>query len=162
MRRVALIALLLTALLAPPAAASDQSVYDAWVSRDADFTRLGKRLDRQLGNADRSGYQRVRRPLRTLRGMIRAVDELQPVIRRENTSSDAGRRGKKRALASNRALRSSFRHARRWLQAARAGHTGRAGGHLRRANRLARKALRLTKAARKAFKQAGVTVKPAP
>lgn len=159
MRRVAITALVLAGLLAPPAAASDQSVYDAWVSRDADFSRHGKRLARQLDAADRSQYRRIRPAVRTLGKMIRTVNELQPVIRAEKPGSEAGKRGKARAIKSNRALRSSFRQARRWLRV-RATGDPRADRILARANRLARRAGRLTKSARKAFRQAGVTVKP--
>ena len=63
----AVAAALLVALPAPVASASDQSVYDAWVSRDDDFARLGARTGRQLRAWKDRDYRRPAKLLRTLR-----------------------------------------------------------------------------------------------
>ena len=92
MRRTALIALLACALLAPPAAASDRSVYDAWISRDDAFGRLADDFRRAARVYRRSDGQRIRPTIRVSRKAIALVGDVLPAIARVEPSSDAGRR----------------------------------------------------------------------
>jgi hypothetical protein len=156
MRRVALIALLLTGLLAPPAAASDRSVYEAWVSRDATFDRLGSEFRRAARIYRRSDGERIRPTLKVSRKTIAAIDELIPVMKREQPGSGAGRRGKKLALASVRQLRRSLVLLRRGIRAVKTSNGTSGGPALRSSQRLARRARRTERKARAAFRKAGV------
>jgi hypothetical protein len=149
MRRATVIALLAAALLAPSAAASDRSVYAAWTSRDDAFTRLGKQFTRAARIYRRSDGRRAGPTLRVSRKMIAVIDDVVPAIRREDASSDAGRRGKSRAITSLRLLRRS-------LATLRSGIRARDAARIRRSGRLARRSAKIARRAQAAFKQAGV------
>jgi hypothetical protein len=158
MRRTALTALLIAAVMAPPAAASDQSVYDAWVSRDAAFDRLGKEFRRAARAYRRSDGERIRPTLKVARKTIGVIDELLPAIKREQPGSDAGRRGKQLALTSVRQLRKSLVNLRRGVRAVKRSDGTSGGPVLRKSQRQARRARTTERKGRKAFRRAGVNV----
>jgi hypothetical protein len=157
MRRTALATLLLTALLAAPAAADDRSVYTAWVSHDKEFTQLGKEFRRGQRVFRRSHGQRPQAALKAAKKTINLLDQVIPAMKAEQPSSDAGRRAKAHALASTRLFRASLVHAEKWLRAYAHGHPARGARERRQANRLVRRANRAVRAARKAFREAGIT-----
>src|SRR5829696_6276497 len=111
MRRSLPTALLLTALaaafLAPTASASDQSVYDAYVSRDAALSRLGKQLVRTQREFRRSSFRDPEPTLRVLKRLSRVLVRLQRSVAGERASSRPGRSAKDAAIQSLRILRKS-------------------------------------------------------
>jgi hypothetical protein len=163
MRRSALTAGVVAALaagaFAPPASASDQSVYDAYVSRDADFKRLGKQFVRAQRTFRRSGFRMSRPVLRAVGRTVKLLDALRPKIAAEQPSTDAGRRGRAAALASVRLFRKSLSHVRAGVAALKGGRRRAGARQFRRANRIADGSAKAERRARKAFRQAGVTVK---
>ena len=157
MRRLALAALLVPALLAPPAAASDRSVYEAWVSRDAAFGRLADDFRRASRVYRRSDGQRISPTIRVARKAIRLVNQVVPKIAAEEPSSDAGRRGKELAIRSQRLYRRSLRLLQRGVRAIKAGNTSRGSTLLRGSTRQVRRSERAAEKARSLFRRAGVT-----
>jgi hypothetical protein len=164
MARGALIAVLATvaAAAAVPqvASAADQDVYNAYVSRDSDFARLGKAFRAGERRWRRSHFRRPGKALRAARETQKLIDAVAAAVTAQASSSAAGERGKAAALDSLKLLRLELTHARRGLLAGTRGHPARATREFRRAGRLARRSLRAQKAARAAFTEAGVQVKP--
>jgi hypothetical protein len=156
MRRLALTALLLPALLAPPAAASDRSVYEAWISRDTAFGRLADDFRRAARVYRRSDGQRIRPTLRAARKAIRLVNDVLPRIAAEEPSSDPGRRAKQLATRSQRMFRRSLVLLQRGVRAVKAGNDDRGVRLLRGSRRNARQSERVAKKARSLFRRAGV------
>ena len=152
-------------LLAPAAAsASDQSVYDAYVSRDNDFGVLGGDLGRTLRRWENSGHKRSRQGpvLKVLRRGHKLIGELAPVVKAEAPSSSNGKHGKSEALATLRFMDRSFTALAKSIRARTAGHLKTARSYTAKWNRLDRSAGRAEKRARKWFKAAGVKLQPLP
>ena len=147
-------------IASPAAAADDNSVYRAYVSRDADFVKLGKHVRRGMRIWYRSGWKRSKPALRALARTVKACDELIPAIDAEQPSSDHGARGKSAAIASVRFLGKSAATAGKGVRAGTAGHRARAKRLLARADRQLRQAGAEEKVARREFKAAGVQIKP--
>jgi hypothetical protein len=163
MRTVALMAVLTAALLLPAglARADDNSVYGAYVSRDADFTKLGKQVRRGLRIWKNSGNKRSGPALAALRDTRTAIGELSAAIEAEQASSTPGRHAKSAALASLRIFKREVTVAAAGVRAGTRGHRAKARRLLTQATRLARRSLAAQNRARRWFKKAGVQIKPA-
>jgi hypothetical protein len=162
MRNVAMVGLLAMALMLVPAgvaAADDSSVYGAYVSRDADFSRLGKQLRRDIRAWVRSGRKEPAAALQTIRESRTALADVARAIKAEDSSSDDGKRGKAAAIASVRDLSRSLKVLGGGIRARTAGRIAAAKRLAKRADRLLSRSLKEQKAARKAFRAAGVQIK---
>jgi hypothetical protein len=163
MRRL-ITAVLAAAVLLVPAAgvarADDNSVYGAYVSRDADFTKLGKQVRSGLRSWSRSGLKRPKPALRALAATVQTCDELSSAIAKEQPSSSHGARGKKAALASVGFLKRFAATISKSVRAGTAGHRAKARGLLKLADRLSAQASSKETVARREFKAAGVKIKP--
>jgi hypothetical protein len=146
--------------MAPIALADDSSVYGAYVSRDADFSRLGKQLKQDIKAWVRSGRKRPAAALKTIKESKVVIGDVLDAIKAEQPSSDNGKRGKTAALASTRDLGASLTALANGIRKRTAGHLAAARRAGRRADRLLTRSLKEEKAARKAFKAAGVQIKP--
>jgi hypothetical protein len=148
-------------LLVPAtSSASDQSVYDAYVSRDADFAKLGKQFRHDVKRWRTSGYKRrqpVLKDIPKIRKLIRTVSR---AIKAEATSSANGKRAKAAALASLRYLDGSLASVATGIRALASGHRERARRSAHKADRLTSRSLKAEKSARKYFRAAGVQIKP--
>jgi hypothetical protein len=163
MRRVTVVAVLAAALCVPAtAAADDSSVYGAYVSRDADFTKLGKQVRRGLRTWRQSDFNRAKPALKALAATAKTCDELSSAIDAEQSSSDHGTRAKAAALASINYLGRSTITAAQGVRAGTHGHTARANRLLGKATRQLKTSGAKEKVARREFKAAGVEIKPAP
>src|SRR3954451_2997200 len=150
-------------LIAPAAAsASDQSVYDAYVSRDKDFAALGGDLGRALRRWEHSGHKRQRAALNVLKRGHKLIAELAAAVKAEDTSSSKGKRGKDYALATLGYLDRSFTFLARGVRARTAGHLARAKRAMAKARHFDTAAGKAEKRARKWFKAAGVHIKRDP
>jgi hypothetical protein len=144
-------------LLAPAAAvASDQSVYDAYVSRDSDFSRLGSDLGRTQRRWERSGHTRQAPVLKVLRRGHTLIASLVRRVKAESPSSSNGKHGKRYALATLTFMDRSFYALARGIRARTAGRLKTAKREMADWRRLDRSAGRAEKRARKWFKAAGV------
>lgn len=161
MRRTLLVLVALAALLVPAgtAAADDQSVYGAYVARDADFAKLGKQVRAGLRVWKRSHYRRPARALRALRKTNRLIGEVSRAIEAQEPSSDPGRQGKAAALASMRYFRGSLTALSASIRATTNRHPKRGLRPAHRGERLSKRADRATRRARSAFREAGVQIK---
>jgi hypothetical protein len=151
-----------TALLAvgaAPALADDNSVYQAYISRDADFSRAGKEVRRGVRIVEQSNGRRTGPLQRALRKTRNLCTELIEVVEAEESSSDAGRRAKEAAIESIRLLRQSTVALSRGVTAAKRGQRRRAARLARQAERLADRSIAATRRARRAFREAGVDLK---
>ena len=148
-------------LMAPAALADDNSVYGAYVSRDADFAKLGKQVRRGLRTWNRSGRKKSKPALRALRKTVKACDELIAAIKAEQPSSEHGKKGKAAAIASVAFIRKSAVTAAKAVRAGTRGHNAKANKLFRQADRQLKRAGDKEKTARREFKAAGVQVKPA-
>ena len=154
------VALALTFGIAAPAAlADDNSVYGAYVSRDADFVKLGKQVRRGLKTWKQSGYKRPKPLLRALGKLAKACDQLTAVIKAEQASSDHGAKAKAAAIASVHWLGRSAVTTAKGVRAATHKHRGRARKFARQADRYLDRSLKREKEARREFKAAGVQIK---
>ena len=150
-------------LLAPAAAsASDQSVYDAYVSRDKDFAVLGGDLGRGLRRWERSGHKRQHWALKALQRGHQLIAELAAAVDAEEPSSSKGKRGKDFALATLRYMDRSFTFLARGVRARTAGHRAVAKRAMAKWRRFDAAAAKAEKRARKWFKAAGVHIKRDP
>jgi hypothetical protein len=148
-------------LLAPAAAsASDQSVYDAYVSRDSDFAKLGKQFLRDVKRWKHSGFKRHRAVLKDIPKIRRLISTVSGAIKAEAPSSGNGKRAKAAALASLRYLDGSLAASGKTIRAIAAGHRKAARRYSRRINPLKDRSLKAEKNARKYFRAAGVQIKP--
>jgi hypothetical protein len=144
------------------ASASDQSVYDAYVSRDRDFAHLGSDLGRTLRRWERSGHKRQGPVLKVLRRGHKLIGELTAAVKPEAPSSENGKRGKKYALATLGYLDRSFSALAKGVRARTAGHRATARRYMAKSRRLDENAGTSEKRARKWFKKAGVKLQPLP
>lgn len=151
----------LAALLVPAgtAMADDNSVYGAYVSRDADFASLGKQVRAGLRTWKRSHYRRPARALRALRKTTRLIGDVSAAVKAEEPSSEPGRRGKAAALASMRYFRGSLTTLSASIRATTNRHPKRGLRLARKGERLSKRADRATRRARGAFREAGVQIK---
>jgi hypothetical protein len=160
MRRMIVVTVMLLALLVPAAAqADDNSVYGAYVSRDADFSRLGKQLKKDIKAWVDSGRKRPAAALATIRQSRKAISEVSGAIKSEQASSDDGKRGKAKALASVHDLGASLKALAGGIRARTNGRVAAAKRLARRSDALLQRSLKEEKAARRAFKAAGVQIK---
>ena len=160
MKRLVLVLLLVSALLVPamPALADDNGVYSAYVSRDADFARLGKQVRRGLRVWKQSDYRRSEPVLTALRRTGALCTSLIGDIEAQEASSDAGRRAKSEAIASVRYLRGSTTAAAGGVRAVKRGQRSRALRLSRKTKRLASRSQAAERRAQAAFREAGVEV----
>jgi hypothetical protein len=142
------------------ASASDQSVYDAYVSRDSDFARLGKQFKRDVKRWTDSGYKRRRPVLRDIPKIRKLISTVSSSIRAEAPSSANGKRGKTAALASMKYLDGSLAASRKVIHAVAAHQRKRVRRLASKIDRLRARSLKAEKNARKWFKAAGVQIKP--
>jgi hypothetical protein len=158
---LAIVAAAALSLLAPGvASASDQSVYDAYVSRDSDFAKLGKQFRRDVKRWTDSGYKRRRAVLRDIPKIRKLISTVSGAIKAEAPSSDNGEHAKSAALASMRYLDGSLAASAKAVRAIAAGHRKRARRLGNKIERLRSRSLKAEKNARKYFKAAGVQIKP--
>jgi hypothetical protein len=143
-------------VLAPVAAADDQSVYDVWVSRDSGFAQAGRTFTRAMAHQP----PRTAPALRALRKGLRLIKVVVGAINAQTPSSDAGNRGKSAALESMNLFRLSLVHKRRAVAALAEHHRRLANRELKRGSSLTKRSLQVQNTARQAFKEAGVQVKP--
>src|SRR3954447_7946581 len=98
------IALVVTAIalgvLAPAALADDNGVYQAYVSRDSDFTRLGKQLKKDIRAWVSSHRTKPGAALATIRDTRSACADVITAVNGQQPSSDNGTKAKKLATAS--------------------------------------------------------------
>jgi ATP/maltotriose-dependent transcriptional regulator MalT len=161
MRRAMVVAVMMAALCVPAtAAADDSSVYGAYVSRDADFAKLGKQLKRGLRAWKASHYESPGQALSAIQETHKVLGEVTSAIDAEQPSSDDGKRGKAAALASVKALDRSVILLSRGIKARTAGHRARAAAFARKSDRQLARSIKAEKTARRAFRAAGVQVKP--
>ena len=156
---VVAVALVAMGAFAPVAVADDQSVYDAWVSRDADFARLGREARSAEREWERSNGQRTRRFLRVIRATQRVLREVDAAINAQTPSSDNGTRGKTLALRSNAYFHASLGHLRRAIVAFKRRERRRAARHARAAEADLTRSGRAARGARRAFRAAGVQLR---
>jgi hypothetical protein len=142
------------------ASADDNSVYGAYVSRDSDFTRLGKQLKKDIKAWVRSGRKDSQAALSTISETKQVIGDVAGAIKAEQPSSDNGKRGKAKALASVRHLGGSLTALARGIRERTAGHVAAARRLARKTDRLVSRSLKEERQARKAFKAAGVQIKP--
>jgi hypothetical protein len=148
-------------LLAPvTASASDQSVYDAYVSRDSDFAKLGKQFRRDVKRWKDSGYKRRRAVLKDIPKIRKLIKTVSRAVKAETTSSANGKRAKTAALASMKYLDGSLAASAGAVRAIAHGHRKKARRYADKIERLERRSIRAEKNARKYFKAAGVQIKP--
>ena len=162
MRWTIVLMTVLGALLLVPtgvALADDNSVYGAYVSRDADFAKLGKQVRRGVKTWKQSGYKRPKPLLRALGKLAKACDQLTTVIKAEQASSDHGAKAKAAAIASVHWLGKSAVTTAKGVRAATHKHKGRARKLARQADRYLDRSLKKEKEARREFKAAGVQIK---
>ena len=164
MRRALALAIVVAAslaLLAPAiATASDESVYDAYVSRDSDFARLGKQFKRDVKRWRDSGFKRRRAVLKDIPKIRKLISTVSRAIKAEPPSSDNGKLAKSAALASMKYLDGSLASVGKGIRALASGHRKRARRYAGRAERLQSRSLKAEKNARKYFRAAGVQIKP--
>jgi len=164
MRRALALAIVVAAslaLLAPAiATASDESVYDAYVSRDSDFARLGKQFKRDVKRWRDSGFKRRRAVLKDIPKIRKLISTVSRAIKAEPPSSDSGKHAKSAALASMKYLDGSLASVGKGIRALASGHRKRARRYSERAVRLQSRSLKAEKNARKYFRAAGVQIKP--
>jgi hypothetical protein len=150
-------------LVVPAAAsASDQSVYDAYVSRDRDFAHLGGDLGRGLRRWEHSGHKRQKAALNALGRGHKLIAELAAAVKAEEPSSAKGKRGKDYALATLRYMDRSFTYLARGIRARTAGHLEKAKRAMAKYRHFDTAAGKAEKRARKWFKAAGVHIKRDP
>src|SRR3954470_5911586 len=93
------IALVVTAIalgvLAPAALADDNSVYQAYVSRDADFSRLGKQLKKDLRAWVASHRTKPGPALATIRDSRSACSDVVAAIKGQQPSSGNGTKARR-------------------------------------------------------------------
>jgi hypothetical protein len=160
MRRAMIVAVMVAALLVPVTAmADDSSVYGAYVSRDSDFTKLGKQLRQGLRAWKASHYKSPDQALNTIQETDKVLGEVTDAISAEQPSSDNGKRGKAAALVSVKALDGSVLALARGIKARTAGHRKRATRFANKADSLLVRSTKAEKVARRAFKAAGVQIK---
>src|SRR6476661_8630974 len=93
------------ALCVPATAmADDSSVYRAYVSRDSDFSRLGKELKRGIRTWKASHYKSDGQALSAIQKTHRVLGDVTDAIEAEQPSSDNGKKGKAAALVSVKSL----------------------------------------------------------
>jgi uncharacterized ParB-like nuclease family protein len=149
------------ALLAPAvASASDQSVYDAYVSHDSDFAKLGKQFKRDVKRWTDSGYKRRRPVLKDITKIRKLIATVTGAIKAEAPSSANGKHAKAAALASVRYLDGSLAAGAKAIRALNSGHRKRAKRYADRAKSLSARSVKAEKRAREWFKAAGVQIKP--
>jgi hypothetical protein len=150
-------------VLAAPAQAlaDDQSVYDAWVRDDPHYAKLGRDYRQGEKSWERSGFQKAGAALTAVRKTSALIHHTKVLMSHETPSTDKGKQAGALAFRSLDLFRASILNRGRALRA-----------FLRFDGfdyiRLIRKARgQLTRSgkkesqARKAFKSAGVTIKPA-
>src|SRR3954468_3020849 len=85
---LAIVAAVAATLFAPAmASASDQSVYDAYVSRDSDFAKLGKQFRRDVKRWRDSGFKRRRAVLKDIPKIRKLIKTVSRAVKAETTSS---------------------------------------------------------------------------
>jgi hypothetical protein len=146
-------------VLAPLALADDNSIYQAYVSRDADFSRLGKQLKKDIRAWVRSGRTKPGAALATIRSRSTCADVVAE-MQSQPPSSDNGLKARDLAIASVKDLRASLGFLARGIKARTAHHAAKAKRLAKKADALLARSLKETKQARKFFKAAGVQVKP--
>lgn len=160
--RVWLAGALAAGALAVPAQAlaSDQSAYDAWVADDAQYAKLGRDFRQGEKHWENSGFQKTGQVYKAVRRTVALTHKTKVRMSHEDPETDLGRKAKDYALRSMDLLRASV------LNSGRAIHAFMrfdGSGYIR-LNRKARGQLSRSgnkeKQARKAFKSAGVKVKP--
>jgi hypothetical protein len=155
------VAAALFGVLAPAALASDDSVYQAYVSRDSDFTRLGNQLKKDLKAWVRSGRTKPAPALKTIRQSRSLCGDVVTAMKAESPSSSNGTKAKKQAIASVRSLSGSLKALAGGIRARTAHHLAKAKRLAAKADALLKRSLREQKRARRFFKAAGVQIKPA-
>jgi hypothetical protein len=163
MRRKTLAAVLVSivalAVLAPPALADDNGVYQAYVSRDSDFTRLGNQLRKDIRAWVKSHRTKPGPALATIRDSRAVCSDVVAAIHGQQPSSAEGTKAKKQAVASVKDLGASLRALGAGIRARTAHHTAKAKRLAKKADALLSRSLKEEKRARKLFKAAGVEVK---
>src|SRR3954467_15018054 len=94
--------------LTPAGPAADNGVYQAYVSRDADFTRLGKQLKKDIKAWVSSHRTKPGAALATIRETRGACADVITALKGEQPSSDNGTKARKLAIASVSDLRKSL------------------------------------------------------
>jgi len=163
MRSTAVVAVLVSmvalGVLAPPALADDNGVYQAYVSRDSDFTRLGNQLKRDIRAWVRSHRTKPGPALATIRDSRAVCSDVVAAMQGQQASSNDGTEAKKHAVASVKDLGASLRALGAGIRARTAHHRAKAKRLGKKADALLSRSLKEEKRARKLFKAAGVEVK---
>lgn len=146
-------------VLAPAALADDNGVYGAYVSRDADFSRLGKQLKKDIKAWVASHHRKPAPALATIKDSRAACSDVIAAMKGEQPSSDNGTKARAHAVASVSDLRKSLGALAGGIRARTARHAAKAKRFAERANVLLKRSLKEEKRARSLFKAAGVAVK---
>jgi hypothetical protein len=144
---------------APAALADDNGVYQAYVSRDADFTRLGKQLKKDSKAWVRSGRTKPEAVLATIKDTRAVCSDVLSALKSQDSSSDNGAKAKTHATRSVKALRASLAVLGGAIRARTAHHLAKAKRLAKKATALSSRSLKEERLARKFFKAAGVQVK---
>jgi hypothetical protein len=160
--RTAILLVAMTAVLgaaAAPALASDESVYQAYTARDADFAKASKQVQRGLRVWADSNFKRTGPVLKALAKTRRLCKQLVASIEGENSETDAGERGKTAAIESVRLISRSTVAAAKGVRAGKNGRRKRSKRLLHQGDVLLKRSAAAEKRARKAFREAGVELK---
>jgi hypothetical protein len=164
MRRTTWVAVLVSMLalgvLAPVALADDNSIYQAYVSRDSDFTRLGNQLKKDIRAWVKSHRTKPAAALATIRDARGACSDVIAAMQQQPPSSGNGKKARVAAIASVKDLGASLGTLARGIKARTAHHAAKAKRLAHKSDALLARSLKEQKRARKFFKAAGVQVKP--
>jgi predicted outer membrane protein len=150
-RRTAIAAAMLIALLAAPAAqADDASTYKAWIAENKTLSTHEDRLEKALNTWAKGGSNAAARErISKIRALLARRDK---AVRAEATSSSKGAKGKSNALAMLRDYGAELEHRR----AAVTGKRSQANARLKEYNALVKRARKYEDRAIAYFEDAGV------
>ena len=160
-RRLTLLSLVALMLVPSAAQASDQSVYDAYVSRDAQFAQLGKDFRSAMASFQRRATsRRAAAVLRVIKSTRAEIDTVRRAILGQPSSSANGKRAGEYALRSLKWFDSSQAAFASAVRAGRARRFRDESTWLRRADARMDAAADNERLARRYFKRAGIQLKP--
>ena len=131
------------------------------MSRDSDFSKIGKQLKKDIRAWVSSGRTKPAPALKTIRRSRALCGDVVRAMKAEPASSSNGTNAKKQAILSVKHLSGSLKALAGGIRARTAHHVAKAKRLAAKADALLKRSLKDQKRARRFFKAAGVQIKPA-
>jgi hypothetical protein len=159
--RMRLLTLLLTAVVvlvvAAPALADDQSVFDAWTRENTTLAKHEKALGKNLKSWSDSGLRKGGPALERISKIRALIARRRAAVLDEDPSTGDGGSGRKNALAALRDYNAAMLKLRSAINAGMDGNGSRANSYLKQYDALIDRSQKYERRALAAFERAGVT-----